>query len=500
MHLRLMLVLAITIACAHGQGPAGPTARYSTKTGYETSFEPGTDEKARRLRDWQAIARDVGESESLTGCNPAGVYVVHRHGLRYPSDGDIEDYNAILARMKLTGVNDEFDYLLNITDNLYPIALEGSLHPAGFAEMEELGTRIKQRLPELFVEDGLSGFDFQGTYRQRTIDSAQGFINGLQGPEANCTVSSKSSTRDELTCTFNSTTNAETVVIDHALEGEDLLLKFYESCTNFITDVDENDAAVIEVDRFGEGPELTSAYQSVANKLAPIGWTSPWNMTKDDLEVMHHMCGYESGFYGSSPWCNLFSNNESLAVEYWLDLKQYWTEGYGYDINHQMACPLVDDILKYMTSVMTNRTHRGSFKFGHSSTFQPLLAILGLYMDTPKLLASNYDVSVNRAWRSGRISPMSGHLSFNVFQCPSEQYRVLVLHNELPIKVGNCEDFFCAYDEVESHLTTSSDGCQWDALCGTDGLYPGVGGAEALSKVSILTLICALIASFPSSP
>lgn len=188
---RLAIFITVVV-CVYGQSP---TPRYSTKTGYETSFEPGTDEKNQRSRDWQAIASDVGETASVTACKPVGVYAVNRHGMRYASDGDIEDYNAILARMKMTGVSEEFAYLLNITDNLYPIALESSLHPAGFAEMEGLGMRIKQRLPELFVKDGLDGFDFQGTYKQRTIDSAQGFINGLQGPQANCSVSSKTSTR-----------------------------------------------------------------------------------------------------------------------------------------------------------------------------------------------------------------------------------------------------------------------------------------------------------------
>ncbi|XP_030835591.1 multiple inositol polyphosphate phosphatase 1-like [Strongylocentrotus purpuratus] len=492
-----LAILITVVVCVYGQGP---TARYSTKTGYETSFEPGTDEKNQRLRDWQTIASDVGESASVTGCKPVGVYAVNRHGMRYASDSDIEDYNAILARMKMTGVSEEFAYLLNITDNLYPIALESSLHPAGFAEMEGLGMRIKQRLPELFVKDGLDGFDFQGTYRQRTVDSAQGFINGLQGPTANCSFSSKTPTRDTLTCTFNSTANStantETVAVDHELEGKDLLLKFYESCTKFITDVDDNDAALMERDRFEEGPELTSAYKAVATKLAPIGWTGPWNMTKNDLEVMHHMCGYESAYYGSSPWCNLFLRNESLAVEYWLDLKQYWKEGYGYDINYQMACPLVDDVVEYMTTVKKNGTRRGSFKFGHSSTLQPFLTILGLYKDTPKLLANNYDVSVNRAFRSGRISPMTGHVSFNVLQCPSDQYRVLVLHNELPIKLGTCGEFFCPYDDVVSHLEMSSNGCRFDALCGTNGLYPGVSRADTLSKMSILTLMVTLLVSF----
>ena len=135
-------------------------------------------------------------------------------------------------------------------------------------------------------------------------------------------------------------------------------------------------------------------------------------------------------------------------------------------------------------------------KFAHSSTIQPLLTILGLYRDTPMLLSTNYDVSVNRTWRSGRIAPMSGHLSFNAFQCTGNNYRVLVLHNELPIKIGSCDEFFCDYEEVVSHLRKSSDGCRWDALCGTDGIYPGTPSAADVLTVSIpwaFTLFASLL-------
>ena len=79
---------------------------------------------------------------------------------------------------------------------------------------------------------------------------------------------------------MNADGDMEDVVVDYDEEGNDILLKFYESCTNFITSVDENDTAVIEVTKFGEGPELTAVYDAVAAKLAVTGSTEPWTMTK----------------------------------------------------------------------------------------------------------------------------------------------------------------------------------------------------------------------------
>ncbi|XP_071508658.1 multiple inositol polyphosphate phosphatase 1-like [Diadema antillarum] len=486
------LTVILLLAFVVGGQSSSPTPRYSTKTGYETSFEPQSDEFAWRKRYWRAIAQDVGELSAVDQCQPAGVYVVHRHGTRYMSDGDIEDYNSILTRMKTEGVNNNFAYLLDIPDNLYPISMEGELHPAGFAEMRGLGERIRARVPELFSGNDLGNFTFQATCKQRTIDSALGYIEGLLEAGAVCNVTGKTPSKDTVTCRNMTSGDVEVVVIDHVEEcREDRALKFYDYCDKFIVTVDKNDTAVIENTKFGRGAEMTAVYQSVAAKLTPAGSSAPFNMTIDELEVLNHMCGYETAYNGSSLWCNLFTDDEKRVIEYYLDLDQNWTEGYGHKINYEIACPLVDDVVSYLERVLNRGTPKGAFKFAHSSTLQPFLTILGLYKDSPKLMADNYNVSINRAWASGRISPMGGHLAFHFFRCPNNDHRVLVQHNELPIQVGACQDFFCPYNTVVTHLTESSNGCSWDKICSLD---PDNVGASDLTKYLLVMLILVLSA------
>ncbi|XP_072168339.1 multiple inositol polyphosphate phosphatase 1-like [Diadema setosum] len=486
----LILILLLTFVV--GDQGSGPTPRYSTKTGYETSFEPQSDEFVRRERYWRDIAQDVGELSAVDQCQPAGVYVVHRHGTRYMSVGDIEDYNSILTRMKTEGVNDNFAYLLDIPDNLYPISMEGELHPAGFDEMRGLGERIRARVPELFSGNDLGNFIFQATCKQRTIDSAFGYIEGLLEAGAVCNVTGKTPSKDTVTCRNMTTGDVEVLVIDQIEQSrDDRVLKFYDYCDKFIVTVDENDTAVIENTKFGRGAEMIAVHQSVAAKLAPAGSSAPFNMTIDELEVLNHMCGYETAYNGSSLWCNLFTDDEKRVIEYYLDLDQYWTEGYGHEINYEIACPLVDDVVSYLERVLNRGTPKGAFKFAHSSTLQPFLTILGLYKDSPKLMADNYNVSINRIWASGRISPMGGHLAFHFFRCPNNDHRVLVQHNELPIQVGACQDLFCPYNTVVTHLTESSNGCSWDKICRVD---PDNVGASDLTKYLLVMLILVLSA------
>ncbi|XP_071508657.1 multiple inositol polyphosphate phosphatase 1-like [Diadema antillarum] len=487
----LPLLLLASLVHVEGQGQGGaptdaPTPRYSTKTGYDSSFEPGTKEIANRLRDWRAIARDVAEISAVAQCQPAGVYVVYRHGARYPGGSDIAEYNAFLTQLKKTGVSNDYAYLTNITDNLYALPLQGQLHPAGLAEMQNLGSRIKTRLPQLISTNPLNEFRFQSTYKRRTTESAIGFINGLLGIEYQCNITRKAPTKDTVSCRYPSAGKVSATSVDHEERERDRLLLFYQNCEKYARTVDNDPRAIIEQTKFARGPEMAAVRKAVSRRLTPPGSATPKNISIDQIELIHHMCGYETTYYGGTytPWCYLLSDDEKRVVEYYLDLKYYWTEGYGYDINSKIACPLIDDIVDYLRDVASGApdTPKGYFKFAHHATIQPLLTSLGLYKDSAKLMANNYNVSIDRDWSTGRIAPTGGNVAFSFLRCPSGQHRVLMLHNELPIKVGPCKEFFCPFNTAVSHLTASSGGCQFDETCRMGRRNPG-NGADSTAAV-----------------
>ena len=45
-----------------------------------------------------------------------------------------------------------------------------------------------------------------------------------------------------------------------------------------------------------------------------------------------------------SPWCSLFSEDNLKILEFADDLKYYWKDGYGFDINRKMTQPLMAEM------------------------------------------------------------------------------------------------------------------------------------------------------------
>ena len=47
----------------------------------------------------------------------------------------------------------------------------------------------------------------------------------------------------------------------------DALMRFFEQCTKFLKDVDDNPAATEEVDKFNAGPEMKRITEKIADRL-----------------------------------------------------------------------------------------------------------------------------------------------------------------------------------------------------------------------------------------
>lgn len=47
----------------------------------------------------------------------------------------------------------------------------------------------------------------------------------------------------------------------------DDLMRFFDHCTRFVEEVDENPAALSEVDKFKQGPEMRRVQEKIADRL-----------------------------------------------------------------------------------------------------------------------------------------------------------------------------------------------------------------------------------------
>ena len=137
------------------------------------------------------------------------------------------------------------------------------------------------------------------------------------------------------------------------------LLRFYDECPKFITEVEENEAT------FAEQREL-EAGEAWADMVAAVGTRTGVEVQQlfflmhrkyfQNIEVDHdlvglawEMCRFERAWAGEAavsseypPWCALFSASDLGLFEFGEDLKYVYNDGPVYDITSRMTQPLFE--------------------------------------------------------------------------------------------------------------------------------------------------------------
>lgn len=69
----------------------------------------------------------------------------------------------------------------------------------------------------------------------------------------------------------------------------------------------------------------------------------------ESILTMYNMCRYEKAWTVTklSPWCAVFSKEELRVLEYREDLYYYYKAGYGREINAQLGCTLLQDMMNH---------------------------------------------------------------------------------------------------------------------------------------------------------
>lgn len=121
------------------------------------------------------------------------------------------------------------------------------------------------------------------------------------------------------------------------------------------------------------------------------------------------------------------------------------------------------------------------FRFAHSETFLPLLALLGLFKDAQPLRADNFAEQQNRLFRTSAIGPFSANVFFVLHECdrdpevkgtrnevndsPGHTYKLQLLFKERLINFPICDSNVCDYDKVRQHYREFIDNCQFESMC-----------------------------------
>ncbi|CAL7933071.1 unnamed protein product [Xylocopa violacea] len=388
---------------------------------------------------------------TVPNCKPIQIWMLTRHGTRYPSKSEIQSMKHDLPKLQLNIIE---NHLKGGNGTLCQKDLEKlkswkvdanlSKHNKKFLtkqgedDLLQLGKRFRDYFPALlqsYPPDVLKDkYKFRSTDTQRTIASMEYFIKGLFG---NLTVN-----------------NTEVVPT-----SEDVLLKLYKICKNWLDRGNNSEA-----DRFAKSEIYGEVIGNVSQRL---GFSK--SLSYDDIQIMHTACAFETAWYiqnqkERSPWCAAFTEDELKIFEYEKDLHYYYHTSYGRNNSSDIGCPLLQDMFKRFTELEngdSSKEQQGVFYFSHSSALQLFFTAMGIAEDATPLKASNFENMEDRKWRVSHLVPFAANIAAIFYKCDSSN-KVRFYLNEKPLHYEGCENGVCDWEYLKKRFEAKVSNCNID--------------------------------------
>ncbi|XP_031612896.2 multiple inositol polyphosphate phosphatase 1-like [Oreochromis aureus] len=399
------------------------------------------------IEDILAVNRSILQPPSAE-CRQIHLTAVIRHGTRYPTSKNVKKMKKLYDVVKGIDVSNR-NWLRELQTQWrmwYTEDMDGRLVQKGVNDHRHLAVRLSKLFPSLISEEKLR----------------RGFITFITSSKHRC-VNSTLSFKAGLTELWD----IKDMEFDHTVN--DALMRFFDKCTRFLEEVDNNPSAVTEVEKFKEGPEVRRVQQKVADIL-----NVPYSSISYDMaEAAFYLCAYEFAIKTvNSPWCRLFDEVDAQVVEYANDLKHFWKRSYGYDINSKSSCILFHDVFSRLGKAAEENmsgqqvTEAVTVQVGHAETLLPLLTLLGFFNDSEPLTSTNFAAQAHRSFRTSHMLPYAANLILVLYDCGGN-LRLQPLLNEKPVTFPGLADqaSMPLYQDVLKHYKDLLQGCDFETEC-----------------------------------
>ncbi|KAH3765618.1 Multiple inositol polyphosphate phosphatase [Pelomyxa schiedti] len=421
----------------------------------------------RNDRLWTVSSPDVDPEN----CEVVHINTVTRHGSRFPTQSSCEEYDQLAAYLaKQKSLKQGYEWLSS-WQNPYTIAVSGLLCDMGENELYDLGTRLAQDYPTFLTPDlTLNQVPVQCTQTTRTGQSATSFLLALSenlGGLTSCKLPAFSMFSDT--------------------KSMDKTLRFFDACPAYEAAMDA-----------GLGTEQSDLYaeRNIPAVIADVSDRTGLTMlTGDYISNMWELCTYDIVMENSTDqWCSLFSESDILVFETIEDLEHYYEHGYGLEINTQMGCALLQEVVEIMDAVWNYDTDSdyyddsAKFRFAHAETIMPLVSLLGLFKDNVTLTADTpADVLAARQWRTSILAIFSANFQFVLYNCTGVAY-VHTRFNEQDIVLPGCHDSFCLYTTFKDSYASILN-LDFTTLCTVPSSSAMQSNNVAVPRPSVATLL-----------
>lgn len=209
-------------------------------------------------------------------------------------------------------------------------------------------------------------FRFGYTNTQRTEASFKAFFEGLFGPNQMLDIQPET--------------------------NKSILLNPYDSCNKWLEQENTATDEKSEYFKFQQTDIFKQTLQEISTRLG-----FKYVLNSNQVDTIFDMCRYDQAWYlqDDSPWCAAFTREHVDVLEYSADLKHFAKSGPSSELNKNVMCAAVQDMLKFLGSETNPKVVS---YFTHATAIQ--LFLTSLYgLDGTKLRADNYKEMKNRKFR-----------------------------------------------------------------------------------------------------
>ncbi|XP_038210399.1 multiple inositol polyphosphate phosphatase 1-like [Zerene cesonia] len=376
---------------------------------------------------YNCIRDDIRDSVvKLDGCDVISIWTIIRHGKRSPG-GNYSLYmkDAISLRNKVKSSYEKGTRFLCAQDveNLINWQVDSelfdkahSLTREGYQEMFGIGKRLREAFIQLLdkVENG--SYVIRSAYGHWVENGVIGFVEGLS--------------------------NNKSMEIQHLAPQNDSLAVYYR-CPKYMKEIRRHPKTYSEYDTYLENKEYLAAKKRIENRVGV-------ELTNDNITGLYDLCRYAWSAIDNkpSPWCALFSMKDLEVMEYAGDLRHYYRNGFGNQLNVLMGEIVISDLYKKFIHAKDNRGVKIVAYFSHATMLDMVVSALGVFND--KMPLTGTFRNVNRKWRSSKVSAFAANLIAVLYRC-GNVYKVGFYLNE-ELLTSMCDNGICSWQEFENKL------------------------------------------------
>lgn len=377
-------------------------------------------------------------------CSIEQVQLLSRHGARFPTTNKGKIYEAIMD--KFNQYNEQFKGKLSFLND-YTYFVENSK----YYDMETSPSNCNS--PYTGTTDALNhGASFRSRYN--SLYNASESIPVFTSSNYRVWETSQYFMRGFLGGAFDSNNEKvfETVIISEDASMGANSLTPAAACTTW-----NGDEHIDIVNNYS-----TEYLHEIQTRL--LKDNQGLNLTTDDVYNLFGWCAYEINVKGSSPFCDLFKQDDLVKYEYSVDLSQYYSDGPGNSVIKPIGSVLVNASLELLKD-NDHLSNKIWLSFSHDTDWENFHGALGLFLPEQDL-PSDY-IPFPRSYVHSSMVPQGARVYVEKLKCGGESYVRFIVNDALiPIKAcASGPGFSCELSDYENYINKRLNGVNYAKSC-----------------------------------